>query len=90
MIRTYLCCLLAVSFCGCSDGTSTTSTTSSHFTLNVDGLENEWAESVSYQSSTETGSFPILTLDGVIFELRDPKSYQVNWDVLGVSGVKMN
>lgn len=54
-------------------------------TINISLPDEGWAGSVDYRND-ESG-VPVLTLDGVRFELRDRAAYILDWEAIGMSGI---
>ncbi len=56
----------------------------SAFSVAARAMVNGHEQVLEYVS--QDGSFPVLTQDGVHFELRDAAVYRIDWDVLGAGG----
>ncbi|MEM7167384.1 MAG: hypothetical protein AAF581_18120 [Planctomycetota bacterium] len=72
--------------CGCSKSTPAGSS-STNIYIEISKPKEGWAESVRYE--TGNGPYPRLTSDEVCFELRDPASYRLDLELVGIKGVKV-
>lgn len=77
-----LACALASA--SCSDRSTGAASSTSTF-ISITTPEEGWAGSIEYRSGD--GGPPILTLDGVRFELRDMAATLLDWEAIGMSGI---
>lgn len=59
-------------------------TSSSSTSITIVKPEKGWAETIEYRAE---GPHPVLVLDGVRFELRDPAAYLLDWEAVGMRGI---
>ena len=75
---------LTLLLAACESKAPAESNGSTVLTINI--AESDWGKEVTYQTDAEGTR---LIIDGVRFTIEDPVSAQVNFDALGVTGVKI-
>ena len=76
--------LLLLGCTACGDRTSSASTSSTF--IRIQDPKEGWAESIAYRT---VDGVTELALNDVVFELRDPAAYRLDWDAVGMSGIKV-